>query len=302
MKLKYVGALLMIISFFGCSKEMSYETPHQIGGGDTASFKAMINGVQWIAVDSLSGATILAGLINVTGISSDNKLVSITLVGSGTGTYTLNQSSASVLSYSDLNSSNTNPFTTSQGQDTSFAGGQVTVTAINTTKKTISGTFQCKVYRAQDSRQEIITQGIFNNIPYTDTLPKASQTDTFNVTIAGTPWVAPSISTSITPASPVNKLQIIGTTQDGSKLVGLIMPSNVAPGTYSTDLQQGTYSGVYIPTPGVTLLSDPSGSITILSNDTTGRRIRGDFQFPAFDLQGVNPTVLLTQGFFSVSY
>jgi hypothetical protein len=301
MKWKQVCALLAILSVIGCSKDMSYETPHQVGGGgDTANFRAMINGNQWIAVDSLSGATMITGLINITGLSSDNKLVSITLVGNSTGTYLLNQGTASVLTYIDYNSANNNPFSTNQGTDTTQAGGTVIVTSINTSKKTISGTFQCKVYRQLDNQQEVITQGIFSNIPYTDTLPKAALTDTFNVTIGGTPWSAPSISASV--ISSGKYLEIVGTTQDGSKSVALLMPPNAGPGTYNTDISLGIYSGVYIPSPGITLVSDPSGTITIISNDTVNRRIRGDFQFPAFDMNGVNPTVLLTQGYFSVTY
>jgi hypothetical protein len=284
----------------GCSKELSYETPggYHVDSTKTANFTALINGNPWAAADSLEGAAIVGGFINVTGISLDNKVISITLNGTTTGSYPLSNNTVSVISLIDRNAANSNPFTTDQGADTSQSGGQVTVSSIDAVSKTISGTFQCKVYRSQDKQQYVITQGVFNKIPYTTSLPPASSTDSFNVTIADTAWVAPSISSS----TSMNSLEIVGTSLDGSRSVGLYFPQNITPGTYSLSYLTGTYLGIYIPTPGVTLLSDTSGTLTILQNNTATRRVRGNFQFSAIDLSGNTPSVLLTKGFFSVGY
>ena len=299
MKIKYICGAFLILSWMSCSKDLSYESNQGHGGATSgANFTAVINGAPWAAVDSLQSATIVQGFINISGLSSDNKLINITLNGSTAGTYALNQNTLSVISYVDGNSSNTNAFTTNQGADTTQSGGQVIVTSINTTNKTISGTFQCKVFREQDNAQEIITQGVFNNIPYATSLPPAPLNDTFNVYIADTLWKAPSISGVVASGN----LEIIGTSQDGSKSVALFMPQNVGAGTYNMNFNVGTYLGVYIPSPGVTLISDPTGTLTITSNDATARRVRGTFQFTAVDLSGVAPAVQLTQGFFSVGY
>jgi Family of unknown function (DUF6252) len=118
------------------------------------------------------------------------------------------------------------------------------------------------------------------------------------VMINGTLWTAPSISESVNAGS----LEIVGSSQDGSKTVGLVMPENVGPGTYSMDFSLGVYLGVYIPSPGLTLISDPSGTLTILANNTVTRRIQGNFQFTAVDLSGASQPSQLTQGFFSVGY
>jgi hypothetical protein len=302
MKMKYlsIAGAILVCFFAGCSKELSYEKPGGSSPSDStaSNFTAVINGKPWAAVDSLQGATILGGFINIAGISSDNKVINITLNDTIAGTYHLSPTTTSVISYVDNGSSNTNAFTTNQGADSSQSGGTVVVSSVNTSNKTISGTFQCKVLRAQDNQQFNITQGVFTNIPYTTQLPPAPTTDTFNVTIAGTPWSAPSIIPNISSGS----LEILGNSTDGSRSVGLYFPQNVVPGTYTLNYMTGTYLGIYIPAPGTTLLSDTTGTLTILQNNTTTRRVRGNFQFPAIDLTGTTPAVQLTQGFFSVGY
>ncbi len=245
------------------------------------------------------GASILAGIINITGISSDNKQISITLKGTSTGQYILNQNSLSVLSYIDAGSSNNNAFTTNQGTDTSLAGGTVTVTVIDTVHKTISGYFTCKVYREMDSQQEIITQGSFTSISYVTTLPPAPLGDTFHVKVEGVEWIPPSMSAYLSSGN----LVIGASASDASRTVGLVMPQNTIAGTYTLNFFVGIYFGEYSPDPATFLVSDPSGTITILENNTTTRRIRGNFQFPAVDLvSSASSPVALTEGYFSLLY
>src|ERR1700755_3067444 len=72
---RFLVILLGTTLLFSCRKETSVENPKGLQG----DFTAVINGQQWIASDTARGATILAGLINISGVSADNKQLSITL-------------------------------------------------------------------------------------------------------------------------------------------------------------------------------------------------------------------------------
>src|SRR5882672_4665863 len=89
-----MSALVMLI-LFSCRKEVSTERP----GNTDGTFMADVSGSQWIAADTLKRASILAGFINLTGISSDNRELSITLNDSIPGVYVLDQHTTSVAFY-----------------------------------------------------------------------------------------------------------------------------------------------------------------------------------------------------------
>jgi hypothetical protein len=294
----HIVTLFALLPFFSCQKELSYEggpPPVQEALGD---FRAKIDGVQWVAADSAKGAAILGGLINISGTSSDNKQISMTLDDTVTGIYTLNQVSTSLGAYADQDSSGIYAFTTDQGVDTSQAGGIVTLTEIDKVNKTISGTFSFKVYRNLDSRGKSITEGVFNKLPYESALPPANNGDTMRCTINGTPWVGQSIqATELLPS-----ISISGSHLDGSQLVDLIFPANTGPGSYPMSVSGLTYFGIYTPSATGGALASNAGTLTILQNDAVNRRISGTFFFDATfpGLGGI--TDHLTSGYFSVSY
>lgn len=288
---------MALLTFFSCRKEVSLETSaHPPVPGD---FRAVIDGVQWAAADSSEGASILGGLINISGISIDNKQLSITLNDTVTGSYTLDQASFSLASYADNGSSGNYAFTTNQGRDTSHAGGVVTVTQIDKVNKTISGTFSLKVYREIDRRQKQISQGVFNQVPYATSLPPARSTDTMRASIDGSTWIAKSIMASALSG----QLTISGSGLDGSLSVNLLMPQNISPGSYTLNISGLRYVGLYEPTPTIVLASS-GGTLVILENDPVTRRVRGNFRFQATESLGAptNRTNQITNGYFSVKY
>jgi len=294
MRLKFVYTSSIIIAsltFFACRKEVSIETRNGFSG----DFRALIDGKMWIAADSQKSATILGGLINIIGISADNKQLSITLDDTVVGTYTLNQATFSLAAYADASGSYA--FATNGGTDTSQAGGTVTVTEIDKVHKTISGVFSFKVYRDADKRQIVITQGVFYKLPYASTLPPSNGTDTLTATIDGAAWKGQSISA----ISLTGQIAIVGSKLDGTQAVTLVMPQSITPGSYTLDFTGLTYMGLYNPTPSAAFVS-LSGTLTILDNNASTRRIRGNFQFQATDPVGTATPHQITKGHFSVQY
>jgi hypothetical protein len=129
---------------------------------------ATINGVSWEAADSTQSAVVSQGLVTISGISGNGQEISITLNDTVVGLYVLNQTSASLAIYANLDSVGGYAYSTNQGSDTSQAGGTVNVISIDPVNRTISGIFDFKVYRNSDGTQKDITAGVFYNIPYTD--------------------------------------------------------------------------------------------------------------------------------------
>jgi Family of unknown function (DUF6252) len=145
-----------------CHKYTSIEN----GNGLPADMVASINGVSWAAADSTQTATLSQGQVTISGISADGGEISITLNDTVVGLYVLNQTSASLAVYANLDSVGSYAWSTNQGSDTAQAGGTVDVTAINAVNRTISGIFSFKAYRNSDGSQKDITAGVFYNIPY----------------------------------------------------------------------------------------------------------------------------------------
>jgi Family of unknown function (DUF6252) len=294
-----------IIVFNSCQKEIDpsiIATPPP--PGPIGNLKAKIDGTQWVA-NSAEGAARMLGFINIGGRSTDRKYLSITLTDSGVHNYTLDNMSMNAASYIDSNLANAVNFTTNQGSGPADAGGFVNITSIDVPNKRISGTFSFRVFRQMDGAQRTLTEGSFTNLPYVTTLPPSNSTDTFKVKIAGTLWVPPVVLGSKTPAVPPLTPQIVvtGTSADATKSVGIFMPDGITPGNYTFNLFGATYIGLYNPD------TDPnhsqgsmSGTLTILSNNTTTRRIRGNFNFHAEALLNPLLNTELTEGYFSVSY
>ena len=294
-----LAALSILLLLQSCQKEVDFDTDSQV----TGDFRAKIDGTPWVATKIAIGSR-MAGIINLTGQSNDGKIITITLTDSSVHRYILSDVTMNAGAYFD-SASNPYAMATNQGEYPSECGGEVNITSIDTAKKKMSGTFSFKVYRQFDSTMMNITEGVFNNISYEITLPPTSATDTFKVKIGGTQWIPPTVIGAITPAVPPMPAQIAltGTDATGSKSVGLLMPGDITPGTYTLSLFGATYIGLYNPNsdPNMSQAST-SGTLTILSHNPTTKRIRGNFSFHAQALLNPLLTTELTEGYFSLTY
>src|SRR5215813_10348315 len=127
----FLSVAISTLFFISCQKEVSVDTTNASPAGATGNFKAKIDGDQWIA-DKATGAWRLQGLINISGMSIDKKILSITLTDSGVHTYTLDDVSLNAAAYIDSAEANPLDFSTNQGVDPGDAGGTVTITKIDT--------------------------------------------------------------------------------------------------------------------------------------------------------------------------
>jgi Family of unknown function (DUF6252) len=301
MKCRTIAVFVLGIASFlaGCTKYTSYTNPALTGNpfDSSSNFSALISGIKWNAASSSDTASAQDGGISIYGINSLNQSISIFLDDTITGTYKLNANTVSIGVYIDGNAPNTNAFTTSQSNDTSQAGGTVTVTNIDHQNGTISGTFQFNVFRSSDGQGKTVTQGQFSKIPYGESPEQGGNADTFYVQIDSSNWVAPSISAN----DMSGQFVVYGSTVDGTKSVGLFMPQTITPGTYTLNYSGSTYFGQYNPTDSTTLEAQGNGTLQILENNTVTGRLRGNFNFLAQPLSGPSPTAQLNNGYFSVT-
>jgi hypothetical protein len=310
--MKYVlSSLLLLFVLVSCQKELTEEIFNQTGDTTivippvvSGIFKAKIKGVQWTADKATSAAITtpgngLPGLINITGLGLDGKVITITLSDSGQHVYTLNDQTFGAGAYNNGDTNNIASYTTNQGP-AGVKAGTVSVIKIDTVAKTISGTFSFKVFRQIDSTNIDITEGTFTNIPYVtdgNVLPPASATDTFRVKIDDTLFVPYSISGD--KVTMTNSIMIQGSDSLVKKNVGLTVPQNITPGTYPFDF--ATVVGLY--NTGVSPTFPTGGELKILEHNTTTKRIRGNFRFTVIDnLLMPTDSSKLTEGYFSVRY
>jgi hypothetical protein len=292
--------IIGLVSFFyACQPELT--NPSSTNPNVTGDFRAKINGVQWVANKASSAARTL-GIINISGQGTDGKLITMTLQDSGVRTYFLTPNALQAGAYQD-SASGSIGFGSNASADTSKAGGIVNITVIDTVRKTISGTFRFKVYRATDSATRSLTEGVFNNISYAPVVVAPSGTDTFRVKVDGVDFPYTSIG-CFRIAFPVDIISITANSASANKVVGLTLPGNISAGTYNFTASSSDYIGQYTintnVAPGI-YMGSLTGSIQVLEHNLTAKRIRGNFNFKAKALF-LPDSANLTAGYFSLKY
>lgn len=311
MKKNYVLFLLLFalgISFTSCTKDfedgLNYNNGNQEAGNGngnnpagTGVFKATVGGNAFVA--NSSSAIVTDNFVLIAGIRTSNKdVIQITLPSNKVGTYTWANSEDDgekfVLSYGLA--TDENPFISASNEVAEFFGVKnytdtaiVTITAVDKTKKTISGTFQFTGFRdIGDDKTEtkIITNGSFTNIPYTETAPVEEFDGFLNAKIDGVDFAENNIDVASVSSSGVHPyFSIVGVkngSSDDSVLIGISQSYGV--GTYqasSVTLNGGGEELVNVANVSCILddllYTTESGSLTITSKTAT--KIEGTFNF-----------------------
>jgi Family of unknown function (DUF6252) len=297
-RLRFCLVLLIIFSFIACSKEVSKENGHGTGPG-AGDFYATIDGSLWNA-DSLQLVLVSSDGVSINGLSKTGDQISMLLPVFKVGSYTLNAQSVSYALYANLLDSVANVYVSNSGT----AGGAVTITSIDSVNHLVSGTFQLTLTNPADNSKKTITKGVFDYVPYTGDTgttiippPTGGLKDTLLATIDGTKFFASDVE--VTNDTTTGQLLIAGFS--GKQDIGLFLPPAITAGTYNLDFATGLYIGIYNPDPSITLLSQSNGTVTIISNNTTTKRISGTFSFTATPMGSGQPANL-TLGYFAVNY
>lgn len=289
-----------IFSLVSCTKELSRESPtHSLP--NRGAFYATIDGQPWEG-DSVRQAVVVNGTVTITGVSKTGDALAMVLPELKTGEYTFNGQSDGYAVFTSLHDTS-DLYLSNSLSDSSKAGGTVTVTSVDTTNQTVSGTFRFNLYQASNTTTKSVTAGVFTNISYVggsvappDQQPPSGNADTLIAKVDNTDWAAAQVLIE----TPENGQLIIGGIS-GQQSLAIYMPANIAAGTYSMDFNMGQYFASYIPTATTALLAVKNGSLVILENDVTRKHIRGNFSFTGTSLTDGSSAVI-SSGYFSVDY
>jgi len=168
------------------------------------------------------------------------------------------------------------------------ADGQVTY-QINA-NNTVSGNFNFSALRNGIQDTITLSRGFMFEIPILTELgnvPNMGTNDSFSARINSLIFNPTMIS-----AVGVDLLTVSGATQEAS--ISVLFPTDIPAGTY--DIAPGTdFRAIYSLFDTSTVLEAQSGTLTIVSNDTTANEVSGNFVFEADGFS-------ITNGEFSVSY
>jgi hypothetical protein len=248
---------------------------------------ATIDGRSWSS--TAAGATIQDGRIGITGqVVAGGESITLTLAGTAKGTYSLDAGTSHAGAYQK--SSGSQAYLSQYGTG---SGGTVTITEIDETNKTISGTFSMTGENAMTNEKVVITNGKFNKVKYTTTTTPTKNKMTAKVD--GNAWEATSVFATVA----MGKISISGT-KNGAGSVGIFVPDDVTAGTYTFSMF-GDYVAQYNPN-SQTFYGADNGTITITSHDETARTLKGTFEFDASDFSGGSGSAEITEGSFEVKY
>ena len=162
LRLPYLLLAALVFLSVSCTKELSKELGQGFGAQVNGDFYATIGSVQWNA-DSLQLIQVSNGGISINGISKSGVQISMILPSFKTGTYTLNAQSTSYALSANLLDTVPTIFVSNSGN----ASGTITISAIDTINKTITGTFNLTLVDPASDKSQAITKGVLANVPYT---------------------------------------------------------------------------------------------------------------------------------------
>jgi len=293
--IKFLTGIILILTAFtftSCENEPidpSIDLNNPSGPSGPVVFKADFSGNTWNA--TTAQAIIEGNTMSIAGIKPNGEGFGFLLQANAVGTYPANANflafnpAGSEYGYLSVNFDNPN-------EDT----GSITITNINTTNQTISGTFNFKGYWSDTDVTNILpvqfTNGVFQNIPY---ITQNQTGDTFYAKIDGVEFV----DTDILGAEVTGSETWINIAATDAALndMTVAFKSTLTPGTYTfTGAFGDGVNCFYAPVSGNDF-DAVSGTLTLIS--ITADRVKGTFSFIGSD--GVT-TKTISEGAFDVGY
>ncbi|MDH7462461.1 DUF6252 family protein [Chitinophagaceae bacterium 26-R-25] len=299
---------ITLIFLTSCQKEVSYELGQNGNNANnsTGNFTANINGSGWKAAADKQSATIIDGIINLTGISSNGQMMTITLTGDTVGTYDVSFAAGKgFVAFEPDYTKPANVFTSMSSDNAANANGTVIVTSIDKDKKIIKGTFVSRLFNPTDGTSYTATEGVFeltyfNSLPTTPTDPTTPATgDAYlKATINGTAWQAKTITAQII----LGQIYIAGA--DEHKIFAFTIPPDATVGSYTYDPLNQLYTTDYSEINGMDakMYSAESGTLKITQHDPTKKTMTATFEFVGRETFDQVETRQITKGSFFVKY
>lgn len=238
--IKFLTGLFLIFTVFtftSCDNEpidpaIDLNNNGNGNGANAVVFKANFSGNDWTT--SNAQAIISGNMIQIVGMKSNGESFGFLIEGSAVGTYPANENilafnpAGSEYGYWSINTENPEENT-----------GSITITSINPTSKTISGTFNFKGYWSDDDNTSILpilfNNGVFQNIPY---ITQTETGDTFFAKVNGAEFVDVDLLAMEIGIEGQDFISI-GAQDANMNSMTVSVRSNLSAGTYQiTEIQQ----------------------------------------------------------------
>ncbi|MBD3580889.1 DUF6252 family protein [Flavobacterium selenitireducens] len=288
-----IFAMLSVLNLTSCDTEPidpNIVVPDPTDPVEAGSFKVKIDGVQYTAL--ATQAYISGGSILMTATRANGDSFGFIIGGTTEGTYAANQN---ILAFtqggSEFGWEGTNP--ANAGENT----GAITISSVNATTRTISGTFQFKGYWSDTTNTTVapkeFTEGVFTNIPYTDQSPTG---DTFTANVDGAAYDASDIFVTEAGSGGTNIISISAPSGNANLTVAVM--SDITVGNYpiTGSIATDDVQVMYMNTSGA---GGPATSGAVNITQKTADRIRGTF---TATVTSGSTTFQITQGNFDVAY
>jgi hypothetical protein len=241
--------------------------------------------------------------MNITGLRGSNQeSIILTLNGTTPGTYQLGIQDGAFLNvgtYSEANGSSNVWLALTDGMT---AQGEVVITEIDTENMTISGTFQFTGTQPISQESKEFTNGIFQNISFTDDLGgnTGGGENEFFAKVDGVEFVEDALTGNYSELPGMSTISI-NATKNSLETIGIALPGDVTPGTYNFQFGS-TPTALYNLSATDVYVGD--GSVTITTHDVANKKIIGTFQFTANPTPGGSGSgsYEITEGSFDVTY
>ena len=295
--LSIVMVMFSAIAFTSCDTEPL--DPKLVDGGDdsaAASFMVDFSGKTFKATSAK--AIMAEGMISIEGVrGSKGEAISLLIEGATTGTYTDALMEYLPTATSEDYYMNVDPTSDDDGAST----GSVTITSINTAKKTISGTFNFTGFwtdAAANHPSIAFTNGSFTDIPYTTTSTGPGDGDSDEYLRAKVNGVSKDYSAvGYTLGSDIY-LTLNGSSPVDDDNLAVAMDVNITPGTYTmgSSVFDGNPAGSY--SVGDTNYVSDTGTLVIISK--TNGFIKGTFSFTGHQRNNDSNIITVTNGEFYI--
>lgn len=300
---KIIGllSLFFIATFSSCSSDSD---GNSVAGAsvsakiDGQNWKSITNGVN-VTVNSYTDNGVTENVLQLVAAKADQSILTLQFpINSLTeGTYNFQGEGAGMLSYTALSSFSLFSSSAPEGIFT------VTISDVNLTQKTISGTFSGTIYDVMESgTSKQITNGVFQNVKfnnagiYSNGSMSVSKNSGTVFTMSEESEMQSKILIAETSAN--NSVTVNGYALemgDNFGIYSVTFPKDAVPGTYaitSTGAYQAAYAGNEAED-----FTVPNGSVTIISH--VGNVVKANFNYTA---KKGNITVNVSQGSFEISH
>lgn len=278
------------------------------GGGNTTTgiFRADFDGQTWNA--NTTQAIVNSDYVALTGIHTNGSFFQITIPNGVVGTYTWTNSSPTnpmAVIYSPGNGQV--PYISlsdSQASGSGYVGytdtAEISISSINTTTNTISGTFKFTGVRYDSSLSnteiKVFANGVFN-LNYT-----ANNTSTGNNSFFCKVDGSDYNPTNVDGVTSGSQISLIGR-RGPVETLSLTLNQTITPGTYDLEnLPLGNNNiGMYNLDNSGNIFGANPGTVTITTHDISAKHIVGTFQFTATSFMG-STSYQITNGSFDIVY